>query len=140
MGVPEFRQEKSLRIRVRCALGDARRRAAWWMSRISTSTGGIVRVPGCLTFPNMLSELRSLGRQHGTRFLLYAISIEILEDVVLPAVFIALGQTWLAGLALVLHSEPVTYPLYFVVAGWLRRRARSRGLASSKGACASARI
>ena len=66
-------------------------------------------------------DLRELGVKHGPRFLVYAIAIEVFEDVVLPAFCAAIGRPELAPLALAFHMEPVAYPAYFAVAKLVKR-------------------
>jgi len=74
-----------------------------------------------LNWRKTVRELRELGMKHGPRFMAYAIALEIFEDVVLPAFFIAIGKPELAPVALAFHAEPVAYPAYFAIAKLVER-------------------
>ena len=77
---------------------------------------------GKFDFRATIRELKHLGKVHGPRFLIYAVAIEVFEDVILPGFFILIGKPTLAPVALAFHMEPVAYPVYFAVAGYLGRR------------------
>ncbi len=62
-------------------------------------------------------ELVKRAKREGAPFVIYAVTIEVLEDVVLPFLFPSL-----AAFFLIFHSEPIMYPLYFVVRKLLRGR------------------
>ena len=68
-----------------------------------------------------LNELKELGRKHGPRFLVYAICVELFEDLAIPTLLCWAGKPHLIPAALALHLEPVAYPAYFAIAS-LRKR------------------
>ena len=67
-----------------------------------------------------MRKLLELGRTHGPAFLVFAIMLEVFEDVVLPALFVAWGKPWLAPIALVCHLEFAAWPAFFIVAAFIR--------------------
>lgn len=58
-------------------------------------------------------ELKELGRKHGKRFFIAAVAWEIIEDVVFPILSWRAGVPELIPVFLVLHFEPITYPIFF---------------------------
>lgn len=58
-------------------------------------------------------ELKARGKKHGTRFFVAALIWEIIEDVVFPFIAWKLGVPGLIPVFLVLHFEPVVYPIFF---------------------------
>ena len=66
-------------------------------------------------------ELKRLGVKHGPYFLVYAIIVEVLEDVVTPIILGFVGYPQFIPVVLALHSEPVMYPLYFAGRAVVRR-------------------
>ncbi len=66
-------------------------------------------------------DLKALGKKHGPVFMAYAIAIEIMEDVVLPAILTKMGHPEFTPILLAWHSEWFMYPLYFGVAKLLRK-------------------
>ncbi len=60
-------------------------------------------------------EMKALGKKHGPVFMAYAIAIEIMEDVVLPAILTKMGHPEFTPILLAWHSEWFMYPLYFAV-------------------------
>lgn len=69
-----------------------------------------------------IKEIKTLGKKHGPYFLAYAICIELLEDVAIPAALYSVGKPHLIPAALAFHCEPIAYPLYFAVASLMKRR------------------
>ena len=70
-------------------------------------------------------EIRDLGRRYGPRFILAAVLWEIVEDVVFPLLSWHLGHPELIPVFLVLHFEPLVYPLFFwAFRTWDRIRGR----------------
>jgi len=67
-------------------------------------------------------KLIQLGKEHGPGFLAFAIALEAFEQIGIPAFFTAIHKPYLIPLALLFHTEPVMYPLYFAVEGLIRRR------------------
>lgn len=64
-------------------------------------------------------KIAELGKQHGAGFAVYAIAANILDEVVIPAVFLYLGYPAISGLSLLGDLDWLTYPLYFVIInGW----------------------
>ena len=74
-----------------------------------------------------IRKLLELGRTHGPAFLVFAIMLEVFEDLVLPALFVAWGKPCLAPLALACHLEPALYPAFFITVALIRRARRRRG-------------
>ena len=66
-------------------------------------------------------EIKGLGKKHGPVFIAYAIAIEIMEDIVLPALFVKLGKPEIAPILWAWHSEWFMYPLYFATAKFLKK-------------------
>lgn len=60
-----------------------------------------------------IREIRALGKKYGTRFLVFAVVWEIVEDVVFPILAWRAGVPELAPVFLILHFEPVVYPIAF---------------------------
>lgn len=60
-------------------------------------------------------ELRELGRRHGRRFFIVAVAWELIEDVLFPYLSYRAGHPELIPVFLVLHFEPVVYPVFFFV-------------------------
>lgn len=58
-------------------------------------------------------ELRALGHKHGTRFFVVAVLWELIEDVLFPYLSWRAGYPALIPVFLVLHFEPVVYPIFF---------------------------
>ena len=69
-------------------------------------------------------KLLALGRTYGPAFLAFAILVELIEDLAVPALCIACGKAWLAPFALALHVEPLAFPLWFLAAALIRRARR----------------
>jgi len=70
---------------------------------------------------NKIQEFKELAIKHGPYFLVYAIIIELIEDVLAPAFLVWIGKAYLAPVALAIHTEPIAYPLYFFVAKKMKR-------------------
>ena len=78
-----------------------------------------------LNLPAIYRELRKLGEKHGRRFFWAALIWEIIEDGVFPLISWKLGVPQLIPLFLILHFEPIAYPVIF----WLfRLYDRARGV------------
>ena len=58
-------------------------------------------------------ELKALGKKHGRRFFIVAVLWEAIEDLVFPFISWRLGAPELIPLFLVLHFEPIVYPIFF---------------------------
>lgn len=58
-------------------------------------------------------ELKALGQKYGRRFFVAAVVWELVEDVVFPAIAVWQGVYWLVPFFLVMHFEPVVYPIFF---------------------------
>ena len=65
-------------------------------------------------------EFRELAKREGVPFMVYAIVIEILEDVGLPIVLTIVGKPQFIPIVWAWHSEPVLYPLWFGVRKTIR--------------------
>ena len=61
------------------------------------------------------NEMKELMVKEGLPFAIYAATVEIVEDGVLPIVLAATGNEEYIPIVLIGHSEPVMYPLYFGV-------------------------
>lgn len=78
-----------------------------------------------INLPAVYRELVELGKKHGRRFFWAALIWELIEDVVFPLLSWWAGVPELIPLFLVLHFEPIAYPVIF----WLfRMYDRSRGI------------
>ena len=58
-------------------------------------------------------ELKALGQRHGRRFFVAAVLWEMVEDLVFPFISWKLGHPELIPVFLVLHFEPIVYPVLF---------------------------
>lgn len=58
-------------------------------------------------------QLKELGKKHGRRFFWVALGWEIVEDVVLPFISWKMGAPGLIPVFLILHFEPIVYPIFF---------------------------
>lgn len=58
-------------------------------------------------------ELKALGQKYGRRFFIAAVIWELIEDVVFPAIGVYYGVYWVVPFFLVMHFEPVVYPIFF---------------------------
>lgn len=56
--------------------------------------------------------LLEIGRRRGRRFFVAAMLWELVEDIGFPALAIYCGHPWLVPVFLVLHFEPIVYPLF----------------------------
>lgn len=66
-----------------------------------------------INLPGAYRELKKLGKKHGKRFFWAALGWELIEDVVFPLISWAMGVPELIPLFLVLHFEPIVYPVFF---------------------------
>ncbi len=70
-------------------------------------------------------EIKEQGKKHGTRFVVFAVLWECIEDGLFPFLAIRFGMPALAPFFLIMHFEPLVYPVFF----WACRmydRARGR--------------
>jgi len=74
-----------------------------------------------LDIRNDYREIKALGKKYGPVFVAYAIAIEVIEDVILPAICIKMGKPEIVPIILAWHSEWFMYPLYFGVAKLLKK-------------------
>jgi hypothetical protein len=58
-------------------------------------------------------EIKALGKKHGKRFFWVAILWECVEDIVFPFFAWRAGMPSLIPVFLVLHFEPIVYPMFF---------------------------
>lgn len=58
-------------------------------------------------------ELKSLGNKHGRRFFWTALLWEMVEDILFPFISWRMGVPELIPLFLVMHFEPIVYPVFF---------------------------
>ena len=58
-------------------------------------------------------ELKALGQRYGRRFFIAAFLWELVEDVLFPILAYKAGYPVLIPVFLVLHFEPVVYPIFF---------------------------
>lgn len=66
-----------------------------------------------INVPGAYRKLKELGAKHGRRFFIAALLWEIVEDVVFPFISWRMGVPELIPLFLVLHFEPIVYPVFF---------------------------
>jgi hypothetical protein len=66
-----------------------------------------------INLPAIYRELRALGKKHGKRFFWAALIWELIEDVLFPYLSWLAGMPELIPLFLVLHFEPIVYPVFF---------------------------
>jgi len=55
-------------------------------------------------------EIKAEGLKHGTRFVIFAVAWECIEDIVLPLLAWYFGMPALIPFFLVMHFEPITWP------------------------------
>ncbi|HVE13270.1 MAG TPA: hypothetical protein VNI01_07745, partial [Elusimicrobiota bacterium] len=91
-----------------------------WLEKAGTWLWGELREK--LDVRETFRMVKKLAVTEGMYFAIYAAAIEIVEDVVVPIILWAFGHPELIPFALAFHSEPVTWPLYFVVRFFLWRR------------------
>lgn len=66
-----------------------------------------------INLPKMYRELEALGKKHGKRFFWAAIIWEMIEDIVFPFFSWLFGVPELIPVFLILHFEPIVYPVFF---------------------------
>lgn len=66
-----------------------------------------------LNFVGTVREILKQGRKYGLRFVIAAITWEIIEDIVFPLISWHYGHPELIAVFLVLHFEPIVYPVFF---------------------------
>jgi hypothetical protein len=64
---------------------------------------------------NTWREIKALGKKYGKRFFWAALIWECIEDIVFPYISWRLGAPELIPVFLVLHFEPIVYPVFFWV-------------------------
>ena len=66
-----------------------------------------------INLPQVYRGLKALGKKHGRRFFWAALIWEIIEDVVFPFISWLCGVPELIPVFLILHFEPIVYPIFF---------------------------
>ncbi len=66
-----------------------------------------------VNLPAVYRELKALGKKHGRRFFIAALIWEAIEDLVFPFIAWLMGVPELIPVFLVLHFEPIVYPVFF---------------------------
>ena len=66
-----------------------------------------------INFPQVYRDLKVLGKKHGKRFFWAALIWEMIEDLVFPFISWLCGVPELIPVFLVLHFEPIVYPVFF---------------------------
>jgi hypothetical protein len=66
-----------------------------------------------LDFYGKWQEIKQLGIKHGKRFAFIAITWELIEDVLFPFLSWKFGHPELIPVFLILHFEPIAYPVFF---------------------------
>src|SRR5271154_5174390 len=66
-----------------------------------------------INFPKVYRGIKELGKKHGRRFFWAAIIWEMIEDIVFPFIAWLCGVPELIPVFLVLHFEPIVYPVFF---------------------------
>ncbi len=66
-----------------------------------------------INIPGIYRELKALGAKHGKRFFWAALIWELIEDVLFPFISWLAGMPELIPLFLILHFEPIAYPIIF---------------------------
>lgn len=70
-------------------------------------------------------ELKALGKKHGRRFFIFAVAWELVEDVLFPFLAWKAGMPALIPFFLIMHFEPLTYPVAFwAFRTWDRHKGR----------------
>jgi tRNA nucleotidyltransferase (CCA-adding enzyme) len=67
-------------------------------------------------------KLVQLGKEQGPYFVAYAIAVEILEQIVIPAVLVYMGKPHFAPMMMAIHTEPVMYPLFFGIRKLMKKK------------------
>jgi hypothetical protein len=107
VGPPELLRQRTKTTRGSLGLrprGKEMRRILHW---IAAQIGEKVNIPA------VWRELKEAGRTHGRRFLIAAVVWELIEDVLFPLLAWWAGAPELIPVFLVLHFEPVAYPVIF---------------------------
>jgi hypothetical protein len=66
-----------------------------------------------INIPAKWRELKEMGKKHGKRFFVLAVIWELIEDGLFPYLSWKFGVPELIPIFLVLHFEPVVYPVFF---------------------------
>jgi hypothetical protein len=77
-------------------------------------------------FRKTIVEIKTLGKKYGPYFLIYAVCVEVFEDLVLPFILYSIGKSELIPVVLALHSEPVMYPFFFAISSILKKIRQQR--------------
>ena len=78
-----------------------------------------------INLPAVWKELKALGKKHGKRFLFVAVVWELIEDGLFPLLSWWFGVPELIPLFLILHFEPIAYPVFFwAFRCWDRKKGR----------------
>lgn len=80
------------------------KRAAHWLAHEAWEKVNVV---------GTVREILKQGKKYGLRFVIAAIVWEIIEDVVFPLISWHYGHPELIAVFLVLHFEPIVYPVFF---------------------------
>ena len=67
-------------------------------------------------FPSWKQKIITAIKLYGPGFLLYAVLVNLLDDVVLPGIFALLGYPLVGGMLFIGDFDWLTYPLYFIFA------------------------
>lgn len=66
-----------------------------------------------VNLPAVYREIKALGKKHGRRFFWAALIWEAIEDIVLPFIAWLCGVPELIPVFIILHFEPIVYPVFF---------------------------
>lgn len=66
------------------------------------------------------NKAMTIVKEHGLGFLTYAIFVNILDEVFIPAILAYFGFSVLGGLMILGDLDWLTYPLYFLFSGTFR--------------------
>ena len=64
----------------------------------------------------MTRKILEYGKMYGPSFLLYAVLVNILDDIVIPGIFALIGYPLVGSMLFIGDLDWLTYPLYFVFA------------------------
>ena len=66
-----------------------------------------------INFAGTYREVKALGQKHGRRFFWVALIWEMIEDIVFPFIAWMCGVPGLIPVFLIMHFEPIVYPVFF---------------------------
>ena len=73
-----------------------------------------------------VAKLTELARTYGPKLIIYMILMDVLDDILLPAVLAFAGYPVLSGISFIADFDWLTYPLYFVFSAlWQKIRSES---------------